>query len=114
MWFIHINNAWFKAKHGLYPEEKTLGTEFIVNVKIGFERGEIITLDQTIDYVTVYTIIAKIMAEPTPLLEQVVSIIAKKIKEQLCYKSMFISIKKMNPLFGKSVQSTEVVWEEII
>jgi 7,8-dihydroneopterin aldolase/epimerase/oxygenase len=112
MWYIQLNNVLMRAHHGVYDEEKILGTDFIVNIKVGFEAGYINQMQQTIDYVLLYNIAETEMKQAKPLLEEVVSNIAKEIKAKIIYNSLYISIQKLNPAFGKGVQSTEVIFTE--
>jgi 7,8-dihydroneopterin aldolase/epimerase/oxygenase len=112
MWYIQLKDCAFLARHGVYPQEKKLGNRFLVNIKLGFEGDFISEMHQTIDYELVYDIAKKCMDTPRPLLEEVISIIAKELKEQLpnvIYT--YISIQKKNPLFGKQIGATEVIFE---
>jgi dihydroneopterin aldolase len=68
---ISLDKLVFFGYHGLYAEEKKLGNTYIVDVIIDStaKQSSINHLEQTIDYVQVYTLIKKWMAIPTPLLE---------------------------------------------
>ncbi|MEY3120536.1 MAG: hypothetical protein RL548_893 [Bacteroidota bacterium] len=70
---ISLDKLVFFGYHGLYAEEKKLGNTYIIDVLIDFtstaKQSSINHLEQTIDYVQVYTLIKKWMAIPTPLLE---------------------------------------------
>ncbi len=111
MWQIKIVNAQVAAKHGLYPEEKTLGQSFLVNICLDFKAQQIERIDQTIDYVHVYNVMLAEMQEPTPLLEQVIERIANKLIHDVpLMDTMQISIKKMHPLFAKQLEATEVCY----
>ena len=56
---IELKGLRFFAEHGLYPAELKVGNEFEVDVSIDTEAPEetISTLDQTIDYVTIFQIV---------------------------------------------------------
>jgi 7,8-dihydroneopterin aldolase/epimerase/oxygenase len=111
MWQINIVNAQVEAKHGLFPEEKILGQTFVVNISIDFNASNIEYMNQTIDYVFVYNIMLEEMQKPTPLLEQVVERIANKLIVNIALmQSMKICIKKLNPLFAKQLEATEVCY----
>jgi 7,8-dihydroneopterin aldolase/epimerase/oxygenase len=111
MWQINIVNAKVQARHGIYAEEKTLGQSFEVNISIDFEAENIEHLQQTIDYVQVYNIMLEEMEQPTPLLEQVVERIANRLKiEVVLMHHLRICIKKLNPLFAKQLEATEVCY----
>ena len=97
---IHLNNLHFFSYHGIYPEEKMLGNDFEVQLKVEIEaKGRIESLDQTIDYVSLYQLVKIRMAIPTALLETLVQEIIDDIQVMDSrILSIFISIQKMNPL----------------
>jgi len=78
---IYLNDLIFNGFHGVYPAEKKIGNTFKVDLRIQLTptTKTIDQLDQTIDYVQVYTLIQKIMEVPTPLLETIVTNIADQI-----------------------------------
>lgn len=97
---INLHNLHFFAHHGLYEHEKVLGNEFELNITIKHAPHQLPVkkLSDTIDYVSVYELARKRMAIPTPLLETVVTEIAKEILIQfLLAEEVFISIRKMYP-----------------
>ena len=81
---IHLNHVKFHGYHGVYEQEKILGNTFIVNLSIDFLAPEngITSIDQTIDYVTIYELVKNRMQKPTPLLETIVVEIADSIFNQ--------------------------------
>ena len=96
---IHLHHLEFFAYHGLYPEEQINGNNFEVNVDIDAAMDEKIeTLQQTIDYVTIYEVIHKRMQQATPLLESLALSIVEKIHlVDSRIKSISITIKKISP-----------------
>jgi len=76
-----------------------LGNEYIVNVDIGFNGDEnIISIKQTLDYVSIYLVVKKQMATPTRLLETLAQSIVEDIKTMdKRIQSIVINIKKINP-----------------
>ena len=99
---IHLHNLLFHSFHGMYKEEKILGNDFEVNVDVSIKAQENITkLRQSVDYVSLYSIIKEVMDQPTPLLEKLVQELAEKIRlldEKI--EGVSISIKKLNPPIG--------------
>ncbi len=113
MWTIQIKNAAFFAHHGVYEQETKLGNHFIVNVKVGFEAAVITTMQQTIDYVTIYNLVQAQMLATKKLLEEVVSCLAKEIQDLFPQiKTLQISIEKKHPAFGKDIEATVVGFEK--
>ena len=99
---IHLHNLLFHSFHGMYKEEKILGNDFEVNVDVSIKAQENITkLRQSVDYVSLYSLIKEVMDQPTPLLEKLVQELAEKIRlldEKI--EGVSISIKKLNPPIG--------------
>lgn len=99
MFTIHLYNLKFFSYHGLHEEERILGSEYEVNADIGFTHSEkIISIHQTVDYVTAYQVIKKQMDMPVHLLETLAQNIAEEIKvidERI--HSVIIRIKKISP-----------------
>lgn len=108
---ISLNNVRFRAYHGLYPEERQKGNDFVVNMQIRYiPQQEIITdLRQTINYATLFDIVNAIMQKPVDLLETLVQTIAKSVHEQFPQiKEVNVSVEKLNPPIDNFTGSTEV------
>jgi dihydroneopterin aldolase len=81
---IAIEGVKLHAYHGVYPEERKKGTQFVVDVYIETEEGiegKSDDLSHTIDYANVYELILKVMSKPVNLLETLVQTIGWKILE---------------------------------
>ncbi len=100
MFSIQLENLVFKSFHGLYPEEKIIGTNFIVNLSVQFvlQNDETITIDDTINYEVLFEIVSIHMKKPKELLENLVVNITKDILNRFNQiKQVSISITKKNP-----------------
>ncbi len=99
MFTINLHNLIFHSFHGIHEEERILGNTFEVNVNLSFITDEYITtLEQTINYATVYEIIKQRMQIATPLLETLVQDLANELKAfDNRIKSISISVEKKNP-----------------
>ncbi len=95
---IELNDLHFFAFHGMYEEEKLLGNTFVVNASLSFNANKkISTIQQTINYVSVYNIIKQRMQIPTALLETLVEDLAGLIYElDNRIKSVSIAVTKKN------------------
>lgn len=83
MFRIHIRDFRCTADHGVFPEERAIGQEFVVDVEVMLPvAGMVITLEQTIDYSRLLEIVRAVMAQPEPLLETVAMKIAGRIGEE--------------------------------
>jgi 7,8-dihydroneopterin aldolase/epimerase/oxygenase len=98
MLVIHLEKMQFFAYHGWYPEERTKGNQFEVSLNIEAEIPEKVTLlEDTLDYVKVFEVVAGRMSIPTPLLETLAAEIAEavyKLDERV--NAVSITIKKLS------------------
>lgn len=83
----------------MHEEEMVLGNQLELNITVDVKSDErIVSLKQTVNYVTLYEIIKQRMDKPTPLLETVAQDLADLISsydERIT--SIDINIKKLNP-----------------
>lgn len=109
---ISLEDLSFKAFHGLYPQEKENGNEFLITVHIDFEPVIVYQNDEltkTIDYAEVYQIIASEMADPRGLLEAVVMRMGGKIMNSFeLIQVLTLSLSKINPPIGGPCASATV------
>ena len=109
---ISVNNAWFYSFHGCLHEESVIGAEYTVNavVEVDTEIAEKSdNLENTVDYVSIYSVLKKEMAVPSKLLETVLEKIIvgiKKLNENIT--SVDVSIKKLSPPISGNVDSVEL------
>lgn len=102
---IELKDLRFHAFHGLYPEEKKKGGQFVVDLAVEYHpylsdsaTSQSVTIADTIDYSLLFEICQKAMLQPTELLENIALGIAKKIQTQFTKASrIVITIKKCNP-----------------
>lgn len=108
---ISLNNVRFRAYHGLYPEERQKGNDFVVNMKVSYAAGEtvILSLEETIDYASLFGIINTQMQKPVDLLETLVQQIAVAVNEKFPQVTeVVVSVEKLNPPIDKFSGSAAV------
>ncbi|MEO5562747.1 MAG: dihydroneopterin aldolase [Chitinophagaceae bacterium] len=108
---ISLNNVRFRAYHGLHPEERQKGNDFVVNMQVSYESraGILSSLDDTIDYATLFDIINTTMQKPVDLLETLVQTIAYGVHKQFQHiKEVTVSVEKLNPPIDKFSGSATV------
>ncbi|MBK7588724.1 MAG: dihydroneopterin aldolase [Bacteroidetes bacterium] len=113
MLYIALNNIQLIAYHGLYPEEHLLGNHFIVQCKVGINDLHVHTIDDTIDYNALLTIIKKHFNQQTPLLEtlaQQIEMETKQLFPAILY--FYLSIKKKHPALAAQIESSEIIIEK--
>lgn len=110
IWTIRLNDMQFYAYHGVYAIEKKIGQWYSINIEVQFSKNTISLLEDSLNYEKLYSIVKLQMQQPHELLETLAQRIEEDIK-QLDNKldEYCISIKKIHPLMGKEVASSEVV-----
>lgn len=108
---IYIRNCRFRAFHGLYPEERQKGNDFVVNLEVAYspDSGMITALEQTIDYASLFGLVDKAMQEPVDLLETLAQKMATDIERAYPQvKAISIEIEKLNPPIDQFTGSAAV------
>jgi dihydroneopterin aldolase len=108
---ISLNNVRFRAYHGLHPEERQKGNDFVVNMQVNYipSSGIISSLEETIDYADLFGIINATMQRPVDLLETLVQTIAHAVHRQFPHvKEVNVSVEKLNPPIDKFSGSAAV------
>src|SRR5689334_24558922 len=98
---ISLNNVRFRAYHGLHPEERQKGNDFVVNMQVTYKPGKekVVALEDTIDYAELFKIINTAMQKPVDLLETLVQTIADSVHKKFPeIKAIVVSIEKLNQI----------------
>jgi dihydroneopterin aldolase len=101
---ISLNNLRFRAYHGLYPEERQKGNDFVVNMQAEYlpQSEVIISLNETIDYASLFDIINSTMQKPVDLLETLAQTIANHVHREFPQvKIITVTVEKLNPPIDK-------------
>ena len=109
---IALADLRFHAFHGVLEQENLIGNEFIVNVSVRIPYSEEVftdSLDATISYADIFTIVEEEMRKPRKLLETVAATIHVRLVEHWPQiTSGSISIRKSKPPIPRIVGSSEV------
>lgn len=101
---IILEGLEFHAYHGVYPQERSSGNKFEVDVSVETEINPSAYEDDlagTINYETLYGVVKSEMAKPSKLLERVGHSIAGRILSTFPQaRSVQINISKFNPPIG--------------
>ncbi|MEO8406777.1 MAG: dihydroneopterin aldolase [Chitinophagaceae bacterium] len=111
---ISLNNVRFRAYHGLHPEERQKGNDFVVNMQVSYLSSQAIinSLSDTIDYADLFSIINTTMQKPVDLLETLVHTIADGVHNNFPQvKEITVSIEKLNPPIDKFSGSATVTYK---
>ena len=112
---ISLNNVRFRAYHGVYPEERQKGNDFVVNMHVSYvpNTGTIVSLSDTIDYGSLFEIINTIMQQPVELLESLVRQMAQAVHKKFSEISeVTVSVEKLNPPIDRFSGSAKVTYTE--
>ncbi len=96
---IELKGLRFFAGHGMYEEEYKVGNEFEVDISIDTRAPEthIHSLDQTVDYVTIYRIVQDEFSIRQYYIETCAMQIADRLEKQFPQiQKIIISIRKLN------------------
>lgn len=111
---IALTGMEFHAFHGCLPEERREGNVFVVDFECVYEIGAAAQsdcLEDTLDYGSIYDIVAVQMAVPSNLLEHVAARIASAIEEAHPEIERFsVKVSKKNPpVSGKAAWSSVII-----
>ena len=110
--YISLRNVRFRAFHGVLPQERRVGGDFLVTVRVGYplERAmETDNVDDTLDYSALYALVEREVAEPSNLLEHVAGRIVKAITASFPkVTSVDLELTKLNPPMGADSEGAAV------
>ena len=111
--YICLHEVRFYAFHGVMPQERRVGGEFLVSVKVGYPLEKSISSDDvadTLNYAELYELVKKEMMLPSSLLEHVMGRIVEAIEKAFPkVTSVEVKIKKVNPPMGSDSNGAEVM-----
>ncbi|MBR4192281.1 MAG: dihydroneopterin aldolase [Prevotella sp.] len=111
--YICLHEVRFYAFHGVMPQERSVGGEFLVSVKVGYPLEKAMISDDvadTLNYAELYELVKKEMMQPSGLLEHVMGRIVEAIEKAFPeVTSVEVKIKKVNPPMGSDCKGAEVM-----
>ena len=116
MGIIKVENIRVFAHHGCLKEETVVGSNYRVDVAVSAnldKSSKTDDLKDTVDYVTLNSIVVDEMGFPCKLLETVARrIIARFFNECAEVDWASVSVSKLNPPIGGDVEKVTVMLEE--
>lgn len=110
---IELKNMRFFAYHGVLPQERIIGNEFVVNMKFETDFSaacESDDVNDTVNYAHIFDLVKAEMQIPSNLLEHVAGRILKKIKENYPgIDAIEIRVRKMYPPVSGEAEMAEVI-----
>jgi dihydroneopterin aldolase len=102
--YITINGLRFHAYHGVLPQERLTGNDYLINLRVKYSIEKAMHTDcveATLNYASVYEVIASEMKTPSNLLEHVAGRIGAHLFDMFPeIKDIDLSISKLNPPMG--------------
>ena len=102
--YIFLSDVRFHAFHGVMPQERTVGADFAVSVRIGYDFSQAAHTDEvadTLSYADVFDILKEEMAVPSRLLEHVAGRMVNAIRQKFVkVESIDLTLTKLNPPMG--------------
>lgn len=111
--YVLLENIKIYAYHGVFEQEKKVGHNFVVHVKMevdNLKAAETDTLEHTVSYADVFDIVQQEMQIPSKLLEHVAWRIIRCLRQT--YNNIIsieIKLSKLSPPLGGNVESAGVV-----
>ena len=110
---IKLTDIRLYAYHGCLEEEKKIGSDYIVNLKVSANLdvpAKSDDLNDAVDYVTLHQIVEEEMAVRSKLLENVADrIVTRILKNLTTVKKVWIMVSKQNPPIGGNVGEVSII-----
>jgi dihydroneopterin aldolase len=102
--YILLKEVRFYAYHGVMPQERKVGGDFTVSLRVGVDLTRPVASDDvadTVNYATLYEVVKREMAIPSQLLEHVAGRIGQAVFETFPQVlSIDLTLMKLNPPMG--------------
>jgi len=115
--YVFLRNVRFHAFHGVLPQERQVGGEFLLSLRVGYPLAKAMESDEmgdTLNYATLFNLVKQEMDIPSQLLEHVSGRIAKAILTVFPgVTSIDLELTKQNPPMGADSDGAgvEMHWE---
>ncbi len=109
---IVLKRLRFHAFHGVMPQERRVGADFLVTLRLGYDLTRAMQTDDvsdTLNYAEVYRVVQEEMEKPSALLEHVAGRIADAVLRQFPdVQSIDLELMKQNPPMGADCEGAGV------
>ncbi len=110
--YICLKEVRFHAFHGVMPQERRVGADFLLSLRVGYDFSKAMRTDEvgdTLNYAEVCRIVKEEMDKPSALLEHVAGRIADAIFRQFPdVRSIDLELTKQNPPMGADCEGAGV------
>ena len=102
--YIYIRRIHLHAFHGVMPQERQVGADFLVSLRVKYNFAQAAATDDvadTLSYADLFELVRREMATPSKLLEHVAGRIAEKVCQTWPQvEEVMVQITKQNPPMG--------------
>lgn len=115
--FIVLQHVKLHAYHGVLPQERLTGNDYVVDLRLKYDVEAATVSDQvedTLNYAEVYQLLEQEMAVPSALIERVAGRIADRLERKFpAIQAISLKIMKVNPPMGADCEGAgvEILWE---
>ena len=110
--YIHLRQVRFHAFHGVLSQERQVGADFVLDLKVGYPLEQAMQSDEvtdTLNYAALYDLVAHEMQQPSKLLEHVAGRMAEAIGKTFPQvTSIDLELIKLNPPMGADCEGASV------
>lgn len=110
--YILLENVKFYAFHGVLPQERKVGNDYQVSLRICYDISRAMVSDDvndTLNYAEVYQLLSQEMSVPSALLERVAGRIGDRLFRKFpAIQSIDLTIIKVNPPMGADSEGAGV------
>jgi dihydroneopterin aldolase len=110
--YITLTNVRFRALHGVLPQERRVGGDYLLTLRVGFDVSRAVQSDDvadTLNYATLYEMARQEMAIPSRLLEHVAGRIGQRVlSEWPEVTTVDLTLTKENPPMGADCDGASV------
>ena len=109
---VTLRGLRFHAYHGVLEQEKVVGNDYEVSVKMSYDMRRAIATDNVADalnYAEVYEVVKRVMMQPCQLIERVAwRICVVLLNEFPAARNAEVTLVKRNPPMGADCDGAEV------
>jgi len=110
--YIILREVRFHAYHGVMPQERKVGGDFTVSLRVGVDLSlpaESDDVADTLNYATLYEVVKQQMEIPSQLLEHVAGRIGKAVMDTFPQVTgIDVTLTKLNPPMGAECAGASV------
>lgn len=109
---IEVTGLHLYARHGVLPQERVVGNEFVVDLALELDAAEAVEHDRlegTVNYAEAVELVREQMAEPVQLLEHLAGKIRLAIKDRWpMVRGGYVRVSKPHAPVGAQVDNVSV------